>query len=265
VAALRLLALRRPRTEARARRLDRARGLTHRGPLQKGGQRRALARRAHATAIILRTRLSCHGRGHPSPAAALHARHSGGSCYAANRKPGIMPMLHGIEVDVVDVALQVGFIANGVLPITTLPNSPLASGNLAGAARHVARKPARKSALDQAPAQWKISIALRQRPDGMQVVQQYANCDGLKRIPLLNRHVDAPKPVDMPYQDVTRPVGESDGEEEDAAIDVGTTVSRHVCITASRVGTACKSTPLPTLRAWSINPDGTCRARDGPR
>ena len=31
----------------------------------------------------------------------------------------------------------------------------------------------------------------------------------------------------MPYQDVTRPVGESDGEEENTAIDVGTTVSRH--------------------------------------
>src|SRR6266852_2979577 len=44
-------------------------------------------RRAHTIAFILRKRRSCSRRGHPSRAAALHARHSGGSCYAANRKP----------------------------------------------------------------------------------------------------------------------------------------------------------------------------------
>jgi len=36
-------ALRRPRTEARPRRADNAKGLTNRGPLQKGGQRRTCA------------------------------------------------------------------------------------------------------------------------------------------------------------------------------------------------------------------------------
>jgi hypothetical protein len=68
-------------------------------------------------------------------------------------------VFHGIEVNIVDMALQIGIVPNGVLPITTLPNSPLASGNLAGAALHVADKPARKSALDQAAAQRKIGIA----------------------------------------------------------------------------------------------------------
>jgi hypothetical protein len=53
-------------------------------------------------------------------------------------------MLHGIEVNVVDTPLQVGVVANGMLPITT-----------------------RKSALDETPAQRKIGISLRQRPDGM--------------------------------------------------------------------------------------------------
>ena len=54
-----------------------------------------------------------------------------------------MPMLHGIEVNVIDMTLQVGIVANGVLPKTTLPNSPLASGDLAGAAPHVAGQTAR--------------------------------------------------------------------------------------------------------------------------
>jgi len=66
-----------------------------------------------------------------------------------------------------------------------------------------------------------------QRPDGVQVVRQYANCDRLERIAFLNRHVDPPEPVYVPHEDVTRSVGESDGEEEDAAFDVCTTVSRH--------------------------------------
>ena len=56
-------------------------------------------------------------------------------------------MLHRIEVDVVDMAFQVGIIANGMFPITTLPNSPLASGNLAQATLHVAGKPARNPLL----------------------------------------------------------------------------------------------------------------------
>src|SRR5205085_3689690 len=134
-----------------------------------------------------------------------------------------MPMLNGIEVNVVDMTLQVGIVANGVLPKTTLPNSSLTSGNLAGAAPHVAGQTARESAFDQAPAQREIGVALRQRPDGIQMIGQYANCDRLEGIPFLNRHVDAPKPVDVPHKDFARPVGKSDGKEEDAAFDVCTT------------------------------------------
>src|SRR5436309_16098939 len=49
-----------------------------------------------------------------------------------------MPMLNGIQVNVVDMTLQVGIVANGVLPKTALPNSSLTSGDLAGATPHVA-------------------------------------------------------------------------------------------------------------------------------
>ncbi len=57
-------------------------------------------------------------------------------------------MLHGIEVNIINMALQVGIVANGVLPVTTLPNSPLASCDLTEAGLHIAGKPARKSALN---------------------------------------------------------------------------------------------------------------------
>ena len=38
-------------------------------------------------------------------------------------------VLDRIEMNVIDVSSQVGFVANGVLPISTLPNSLLAPRN----------------------------------------------------------------------------------------------------------------------------------------
>src|SRR5712691_12988556 len=106
-------------------------------------------------------------------------------------------------MNVIDMALQVSVVTNGVLPITTLPNPSLAAGDLADAARHVAGKPARKSALDQAPTQRKVGVVLWQRPHGMQVVRQHTNCDGLERVAFLNGRIDASESIDMPHQDVT--------------------------------------------------------------
>jgi hypothetical protein len=112
-------------------------------------------------------------------------------------------VLDGIEVDVVDVALQVGIIANGMLPIATLPNSALAPADLARTARSIAGKSAGKSSLDQAPAQRKIRIAFRQRPNRMQVIRQNSDCDSLERITPLYGRIDAPEPVDVPHKGVT--------------------------------------------------------------
>ena len=36
---------------------------------------------------------------------------------------GYISMLHGIEVDIVHMALQIGVVADGVLPIAALPNA----------------------------------------------------------------------------------------------------------------------------------------------
>src|SRR5690242_16448828 len=141
--------------------------------------------------------------------------------------PRYMPMLHRVEMNVVDMKLEVGIITNGVLPVTTLPNPSFAPGNLAAAALHLPGEPAREAALNQAPSQRKIGVAPRQGPEGMYVVRQYADGDRPERIPFLHSHVDTPEPIDMPDQDVTGPVGESDGEKEGTAFNVDTTISRH--------------------------------------
>jgi hypothetical protein len=167
--------------------------------------------------------------------------------------PGHLPMFDWIEVNVVNTSLQVVIIANGVFPISTLPNSPLTSANLARAALPFAGKPTRKSAFDRVPAYRKIGIALRQSPDGVQGVRQYADCNCLERIPFSNGSVHASEPIDMPYEEVAPAISKSDGKEKDAAFDFGPTISRHEtwvscirsraytmrwCDVARRVGTA---------------------------
>ncbi len=44
---------------------------------------------------------------------------------------GRQPVLHRIVVDVIDVALEVGIVADGVLPIAALPDAFLTLGNFA--------------------------------------------------------------------------------------------------------------------------------------
>src|SRR5256885_17082196 len=45
--------------------------------------------------------------------------------------PSDVTVLHWIEMDVIDVPREIRFIANGVLPIATLPDAFLALGNFA--------------------------------------------------------------------------------------------------------------------------------------
>jgi hypothetical protein len=45
--------------------------------------------------------------------------------------PADMPMLHRIEVNVIDMTRQIGIIANRVLPVTSLPDALLSFSDLA--------------------------------------------------------------------------------------------------------------------------------------
>ena len=50
-----------------------------------------------------------------------------------------MSVLDRIEMDIVDMALQIGIIANGVLPIATLPDALLSLARLACGSRQGTR------------------------------------------------------------------------------------------------------------------------------
>jgi hypothetical protein len=64
----------------------------------------------------------------------------------------------------------------------------------------------------------------------MQVVRQHANRNGLEWIPLLDRCIYTSQAIDVPQEKVTRSVRERDGEEEGAAGNLCSAVSRHDAI-----------------------------------
>jgi hypothetical protein len=77
---------------------------------------------------------------------------------------------------------QIRVIAYPVLPIAALPYSALAlsSADLANGLER--SQPARKTRFDQRPSQWIVPVALRKRPDGMQVIGQYNHSSKIERM-----------------------------------------------------------------------------------
>src|SRR5438876_6718256 len=61
----------------------------------------------------------------------------------------------------------------------------------------------------------------------MHVVRQDADRNCFEWMALLDGAVDMPQAIDMAHEEVARPVGESHGEEEDTALDLGTNIARH--------------------------------------
>jgi hypothetical protein len=61
---------------------------------------------------------------------------------------GCISVLYWIEMNVIDMAREVSVVADGMLPIATLPNSLVAFRDLAGAPPCICGKPAGETALD---------------------------------------------------------------------------------------------------------------------
>ena len=170
-----------------------------------------------------------------------------------------MSVLDRIEMDIVDMALQIGIIANGVLPIATLPDTLLSLAHLACGSRQ-GSKAAREAALDQAPAGGKISVSFRQCPNRVNVIGQDADRDGFERAALLDGSIDNSQSINLVQQQPARPVGENDGEEENAAFEFRSDVSWHEqIILYKNGGHAAKSGFAHPTKV--LNYFNTCRIR----
>ncbi len=158
-----------------------------------------------------------------------------------------MSVLDRIEMDIVDIALQIGIIANGVLPIATLPDALLSLARLACGSRQ-GGKAAREAALDQAPAGGKISVSFRQCPNRVNVIGQDADRDGFEWAALLDGSIDNSQSINLVHQQPARPVGENDGEEENAAFEFRSDVSWHEQSSCTKMVGTPRRAALSTLR-----------------
>jgi hypothetical protein len=73
---------------------------------------------------------------------------------------GYKTVFNRIVVDVVDVALEIGVVADGVFPIAPLPNAFLAFCYFAGGTRRRWRQAARESLFDTAPPRREIRVTV---------------------------------------------------------------------------------------------------------
>jgi hypothetical protein len=133
-------------------------------------------------------------------------------------------------MDVVDVTSEIVFVADGMLPITSLPNTLVAFRNLASRSQFWGWEQPRKPALDKAPARWEIEIFFWQGPDRVQMVRQYADRNSFEVVTFYNKSVRLAEMIDMPHKKVTRPVGKRYRKEERAARDLCATISQHTQI-----------------------------------
>src|SRR5689334_19173347 len=82
------------------------------------------------------------------------------------------PVLHWIEMHVIDVPLEIGLVADRVLPKAPLPKHKFTVALTRD--RHTGgNKGVRETRLDALPATGEIGVALRQSPNRMQVVREY--------------------------------------------------------------------------------------------
>lgn len=98
-------------------------------------------------------------------------------------------MFDGIEMDVVRATLQIRLVAHGVFIKTPLPNTAFVPSLFAGRQVFGMRKMCGEFGFNQPPAQGIIRIVGWQRPNGVNVVWQYAYGDGFKGILFLHIHI----------------------------------------------------------------------------
>jgi hypothetical protein len=129
------------------------------------------------------------------------------------------PMFHRIEMNVIDVAREVGIVADGVLPKAALPYAFFASADFTPASLRIGRETAGEIVLYQAPAAGKIRVVGREGPNRVQVIGQDADRNRLEGVTSACSRVSAAKPLDVPHEEAGRTVGESHSEEEPTAFD----------------------------------------------
>jgi len=144
------------------------------------------------------------------------------------------PVFHGIDVHVIHVGGKVCLIPKQMLPITPLPNTPLAPAPPRRGDGLSARNRFGKACLGQAPSAREVGVAGRQFNHAMQVIGQHHPAVYSKRMSLTHGPNDRPQNIDMPSEQVVAASFQrGDGKEICAARVPVATVVGHLLIIAA--------------------------------
>src|SRR5439155_24141162 len=84
-----------------------------------------------------------------------------------------VPVLDGIDMNIVHVRREIRFVANEMFPVAPLPDAALAPADARCRTRLRPRNALGKFEFDQSPARGEIGIVRGQGNDAMQMVRQY--------------------------------------------------------------------------------------------
>ena len=140
--------------------------------------------------------------------------------------PANKTMLHGIKVNVIDMPLEIFFVADRVFPEPWLPERDLAV-SVTRHGRSGLHDPIGEPALDLAQSIGEIGVAVRQRRDDVQVVRQHHNrIDREGMSPSGHSHGRTQR-ADVIEQSAGSPIRERGREKERSAREEIAPVSDH--------------------------------------
>ena len=150
-------------------------------------------------------------------------------------KRGVRPVLHAcyqtvlerIDIAIFDVARIIRFIADQVLPETSLPDAALVSRQSNRVNRFLLWQRPYKAALDQAPTCREIKVAGRKAPDSVQMIRKYDERADIKSAALANCGDSFAQGLDMIDQQSLTAVQQIDREEPTPTWNERTTIVRH--------------------------------------
>ena len=125
---------------------------------------------------------------------------------------GYQAMFHRVDVDVIAMGVEIGFVAQRVFPISRLPDCSF-STRIALQLDALTAQTGNKTGLDGPPASRIIIIALRQAPNGVQVIRQHHHRLNREWPLCFHRAYRLTQYVDIPQQKIRSPVTQRDREK----------------------------------------------------
>lgn len=139
-------------------------------------------------------------------------------------------VLHGIEMNVIQMDAVVPIVADRMFPEPTLPNPALALADPACGALLAGWQALRERGLDRLPSRREIRIPRRQRPHAMHMLRQDhpgIDVEWSPRAPFPHRLAQG---VNVADQEVAVPVQQIDREEIGAPRDTVTPIVGHCMV-----------------------------------